>query len=222
MHQTPAHDKHSLDPPGLMPTQARCMIEAGCSVGALARAYKKLNPSCRYVGIEIEPAYARLASQYCDVVHTWDIETLDATRIRESLTADCWLFGDVREHIRDPWSLLSAVRASTPADGCVVARIPSAQHWRVQLRLNNGELRYEDAGLLDLTHLRWFTRRTIIELFEGSGLRFEAGASRIVPHPARERLLAGIRALAATIGTNPEAAVSDALPTQYVVCGVPA
>jgi SAM-dependent methyltransferase len=222
MNPTPAHDRHNPDLLRHMPTQARCVIEVGCSVGALAREYRKLNPVCRYIGIELDPAYAALARQHCDAVHALDIEAVDAMYLSERLAGDCWVFGDVLEHLRDPWSVLRAVRGTLPPAGCVVACIPNAQHWSVQLRLNCGELRYEDAGLLDRTHLRWFTRKTIVELFESSGFRIETGCTRIVPHVARERVLAGVRALAAAIGADPEAAVADALPTQYVVRGVPA
>jgi 2-polyprenyl-3-methyl-5-hydroxy-6-metoxy-1,4-benzoquinol methylase len=222
MNPTPAHDRHNADLLHYIPARARCVIEVGCSVGALAREYKKINPACRYVGIEMEPAYAALARQHCDAVHAWDIESVDAVRLREALCGDCWVFGDVLEHLKDPWSVLRAVRATLPPEGCVVACIPNAQHWSVQLRLNCGELRYEDSGLLDRTHLRWFTRKTIVELFESSGLRIDAGSSRIAPHAQRERVLAGVRALAAAIGADPEVAAADALPTQYVVRGVPA
>jgi 2-polyprenyl-3-methyl-5-hydroxy-6-metoxy-1,4-benzoquinol methylase len=222
MDQTPAHEIHNPDLLQEMPRQARCVIEVGCSVGALAREYRRLNPGCRYIGVEVEPGYAATARRHCDAVHVLDIETADAQWLRESLSGDCWVFGDVLEHLKDPWSLLRAVRAALPSEGCVVACIPNAQHWSVQLRLNSGELRYEDAGLLDRTHLRWFTRQTIIELFASARLRIEAGRLRIEPHPQRERVLAGVRALAVAIGSNPELAVADAMATQYVVRAVPA
>jgi SAM-dependent methyltransferase len=222
MNPTPAHERHNPELLREMPAQARCVIEVGCSVGALAREYKKLNPACRYIGIEAEPAFAALARRHCDAVYVWDIEGVVAARSRDALAGDCWVFGDVLEHLRDPWSLLAAVRAALPTDGCIVACIPNAQHWSVQLRLNSGELRYEDAGLLDRTHLRWFTRKTIVELFEGSGFRIEHGCTRVMNHPARERVLAGVRALAAATGADPEQAVVDALATQYVVRAVPA
>ncbi len=98
------------------------------------------------------------------------------------------MFGDVLEHLRDPWQVSRSVRAMLGSEGCVLACIPNAQHWSVELRLNRGELRSAEAGLLDRTHLRWFTRKTIIELFEGAGLRIEACAPRIMPHPALERM----------------------------------
>lgn len=221
MDQTPAHEEYNPDLLQEMPRQAHCVIEVGCSVGALAREYKRLNPDCRYIGVEADATYAAAARRHCDAVHTLDIETADAQWLRETLSGDCWVFGDVLEHLKDPWALLRAVRAALPPEGCVVACIPNAQHWSVQLRLNSGELRYEDAGLLDRTHLRWFTRQTIIELFASAGLRIEGGRLRIFPHPQRERVLAGVRALAAAIGANPEVSVADALATQYVVRAVP-
>jgi SAM-dependent methyltransferase len=222
MEQTPAHERHNPDLMHLLPPAARTLVEVGCSAGALAREYKKLNPGCRYIGIEVVPQYVRLAARYCDTVHELDIEGVDEDFIRHSLGGDCWIFGDTLEHLRDPWSLLARIRRTMAVDACIVACIPNAQHWSVQARLSCGEFIYEDAGLLDRTHLRWFTRRTMIEMFERAGLRIEAGFPRIFDDPRKEQVLPGIRLMAQGIGADPELAAADALPYQYVVRAVPA
>lgn len=222
MDQTPAHDEHNPDLLRLMPPTARVIAEVGCSSGALAREYKKINPACRYIGVEIMPQYVPLAERYCDIVHRVDIENLDEERLRDVLPADCWVFGDTLEHLRDPWAVLGRIRRVLATDGSVVACIPNAQHWSVQARLNCGALRYEDSGLLDRTHLRWFTRTTIVEMFQNAGFRIDAGFPRSVPDPGREQLLQVIRMMAQTIGANPDIAYQDALPIQYVVRALPA
>ena len=89
MDQTPAHERHNVDLLRLMPPDARRIVEVGCSSGALAREYKKVNPGCRYLGVEIEAQYAQLARRYCDCVQELDIESLDDAAIR-NLEADCW------------------------------------------------------------------------------------------------------------------------------------
>ena len=220
MHQTPAHERHNPELLQLVPPTARRVVEVGCSSGALAREYKKLNPACSYLGIEIMQEYATLARRHCDSVLELDIETLDEDAVRK-LEADCWIFGDSLEHLRDPWALLRRVRAAIPADGNVVACIPNAQHWSVQARLACGELRYEDMGLLDRTHLRWFTRITILEMFQQCAFKVITAQARVLSEPQRDRFMPAIEMMAKTLGANVQQALADAVVFQYVVRAVP-
>jgi SAM-dependent methyltransferase len=203
-----------------LPNTSKTIVEVGCSSGALAKAYKKINPGCNYIGIEIDSQYAQLARRYCDSVINLDIEEADENVFRTFISSDCWVFGDALEHLRDPWSLLTRIRTLVSPGACVVACIPNAQHWSVQARLNCGNFRYEESGLLDRTHLRWFTRITIIDLFHSSGFKIIAGVPRIFDEPEREKVLPAIRSMAVLIGADPEQAVTDATPLQYVVKAV--
>ncbi|WP_286919641.1 class I SAM-dependent methyltransferase [Pseudomonas sp. UBA6753] len=214
--QTPVHQHHNPDLLKLMPANARRVVEIGCSSGALAREYKKLNPSVHYTGIEIEPSYAELAREHCDRVLDMNIEAVTADLLASDLAADCWVFGDVLEHLYDPWQLLSKIREASAPGTSIVACIPNAQHWSVQVRLSVGDFRYEDSGLFDRTHIRWFTLATMLEMFAQAGLTVEAGIPRVFDEPQRERYLPVIHAMAAAAGTDPEVAVQDALPLQYV------
>ena len=221
MQQTPIHEVHNADLLAYIPKDAKRLVEVGCSSGALAREYKKINPNSHYTGIEIVPEYAQLAKRYCDKVMTLDIETPDVHFLRKKLAGDCWIFADSLEHLRDPWSLLSKIRQIIPSNGSIVACIPNAQHWSVQARLSCGAFVYEDMGLLDKTHLRWFTRVTIFEMFERAGFKIVDGMPRVYDEPDREKFLPSIRAMAENIGADPEVAVNDAFPVQYVVRAVP-
>lgn len=222
MQATPAHDQHNPDLLAFVPTDRRLLVEVGCSTGALAREYKKLNPRCRYLGVEVDAAYAAQARRHCDAVYALDVEAPDDAFWAAAAGADCWIFGDSLEHLRDPWALLARLRQALPAGGCVVVCVPNAQHWSVQARLASGLFRYEDAGLLDRTHLRWFTRTTLIETFAAAGFRIDAGRPRVFAEPERELVLPHLRALAQAVGVDPEQAVADAKPLQYVVRAVPA
>lgn len=221
LEQTPVHELHNPDLLSLMPLTARLVIEVGCSSGALAREYKKLNAQCHYIGIEVVSEYAKLARRYCDTVYELDIERADEAYLRALLAGDCWVFGDSLEHLNDPWALLQRIRHSIPKDGSVCACIPNAQHWSVQARLNSGEFRYEKSGLLDRTHLRWFTRITILEMFQQAGFKIVAGASRVFDRPEGKRLVPAIKLMASSAGVDPEVAVKDALAFQYVIRAVP-
>ncbi|MBC7994577.1 MAG: methyltransferase domain-containing protein [Rhizobacter sp.] len=211
------HDLLALMPPG-----ANKVLEVGCSTGALAQAFKGAHGDCDYWGIEFDATAAEIAKRHCNQVMALDVERMADHELAELASRNCWVFGDVLEHLRDPWRLLARIRKVMPADGCVVASIPNAQHWSLQARLSVGDFRYTDGGLLDRTHLRWFTRVTMLEMFQNAGFRIDAGKPRIFNEPGRDRVLPIIRAMAEAMGQSPEQAVQDALPLQYVVRAVPA
>lgn len=218
---TAAHDLHNPDLLRAIPESSRHVIEVGCSSGALAREFKRLNPSADYAGIELVPAYAELARRYCDQVVVADIEALGEGFFDEQAHRDAWVFGDALEHLRDPWRILRLVRDRIPATGCVAACIPNMQHWSVQARLAVGELSYEPSGLLDATHLRWFTRKTIIELFEECGYQVELLVPRVFEEPASAPLFNAIAELARLVGGDVAQSREDARALQYIVRAVP-
>jgi 2-polyprenyl-3-methyl-5-hydroxy-6-metoxy-1,4-benzoquinol methylase len=221
MQQTPINLGQNGDLLALIPRDASRIVEVGCSGGGLAREYLKINPRCEYIGIEINGQYAEVARTHCTRVIVDDIEHMSDAAFESIASCSCWIFGDVLEHLYDPWALLRRIRATIPPQSSVLACIPNAQHWTLQAKLNCGAFRYEDKGLLDRTHIRWFTRATIDELFASSGFAIVDGICRILDEPYRDAALAGIRAFAEKIGTNPEQAATDATPLQYVIRAMP-
>lgn len=221
MDQTPIHEQHNPDLLKLIPIQSKKLIEVGCSSGALAREFKKISVNCYWLGIEIDSTYAELAKRHCDKSMALNIESAPENFWEETKNADCWIFGDTLEHLQDPWSILKLIRANISQTGSVVACIPNAQHWSLQVKLSIGDFRYESSGLLDRTHLRWFTRQTIIEMLDQSGFQIEAGFPRIFNEPNREVFLPIIEQMARAAGVDPQVAVTDALPLQYVIRAVP-
>lgn len=221
MQPTPGHDAANPDLLRIMPAKARRVVEVGCSTGALAREYRKRNPRCHYVGIDVGPEFLPLAAQHCDRVEIVDIESVPDAGFAARFPADCWVFGDSLEHLRDPWRVLRNIRHALPDDGCVALCVPNAQHWSVQARLCAGLFRYEASGLLDRTHLRWFTRTTLLETVRDCGFRVAEAHPRIFDEPHRDRCLPHLEALARALGVDPGQAVLDALPLQYVLRIVP-
>ena len=218
MKQTPVHDHVNPDLLRFIPRDLARVVEVGSSSGALARAYKQLNPACHYVGVEIEPEYAELSRRFCDEVVVGNIERLDDIEFMGLLPADAFVFGDVLEHLYDPWALLRRIRrhrAGKPVQ--VIACIPNAQHWSLQVNLSVGQFVYQDSGLLDRTHVRWFTRRTMIDLFTSSGFEVLEGCPRVFDEPDRARFLPHIEAMAQAVGGDAKQAVEDAIPLQYVI-----
>lgn len=217
MSQTPIHEFHNPDLLKLIPLNAKMVIEIGCSSGALAREFKKIAPTSFYFGVEIEPSYAQLAQRYCDETLVLDIEHADDDFWNAHIDKDCWIFGDALEHFVNPWLVLRKIHRCLPNGGVVVACIPNAQHWSVQARLSIGDFRYEKEGILDRTHLRWFTRQTIVEMFHDAGYEIQIGIPRIFNEPERERFLPIIGEMAKLAGADSDIAISDSIPIQYVV-----
>ncbi|MEZ5659368.1 MAG: class I SAM-dependent methyltransferase [Burkholderiaceae bacterium] len=216
MNQTPAHDHANPELLALIPDNARRVVDVGCMHGQLARALHARQPGVHVAGVDIDPEYAQVAAAHCDLALSGDIEQFDDARFGDLLPSDCWVFGDCLEHLRDPWALLRRIRAHMADDGCVVACVPNAQHWSVQWRLASGNFRYEDSGLMDRTHIRWFTRVTMLEMFAQTGWRVAQGLTRQLRVPEQDRYLAAVRAFAEASGLDADLAEQDATPFQYV------
>ena len=221
MQQTPAHDSFNPDLLALIPESTKALIDVGCGGAGLVRELKKRNPGIDCIGLDIDPTYLELAERFCDRCMAVDIDVADESFWRSVRDRDCWVFGDALEHFKDPWAVLKQVRSILPEHGCVVACLPNAQHWSLQAKLSVGELRYQDSGLLDRTHLRWFTRKTMIDLFRTTGFRVEEGKPRIFNEPNRVKVMPHIREMAKALGANEDEAERDATALQYVVRAVP-
>ena len=220
MEQTPAHDNYNPDILKIMRADFTRVVEVGVSTGALAKAYRSINPHCHYTGIEIDPEYAKKASNYCSNMVLGNIEQLTDEVFTTLFPSDCWIFGDVLEHLYDPWQVLQKIRSRIHPTTEIIACLPNAQHWSMQATLCSGLLRYQESGLLDKTHIRWFTRTTIIELFDNAGYKIIEGIPRIFNKPS-QTIIDSIRAMALAIGTDPQLAEEDALPLQWVIKAVP-
>ena len=216
-NQTPVHEIANLDLLKIIPRNVQYLLEVGCSSGALAREYKIINPNCHYKGMEIQDSYAELAKRYCDSIVVGDIECQDEFFWDANAKIQCWIFADVLEHLKNPWECLKKIYNVIPEDGSVIACIPNIQHWSVPVNISLGNFRYQDIGLMDKTHLRWFTRRTIIELFESSGFDVIELVPRIYDEPLREKFLSIIQTMATSAGGNASEATRDALPLQFLL-----
>jgi 2-polyprenyl-3-methyl-5-hydroxy-6-metoxy-1,4-benzoquinol methylase len=151
----------------LVPEGAR-VLEFGCATGYMSEVLK-LRLGCVVTGVELEPDAAAVASTRADRVIVGDAEVLDLDELLDDEEFDAVLFADVLEHLKDPGALLRRIRPFIAPGGVVVASIPNVAHGSLRLALLQGEFRYRQTGLLDGTHLRFFTRASIQDLFEEAG-----------------------------------------------------
>ena len=137
----------------------------------------------RVDGAEIDPEAARQAEQICETVWVGDLEHLD---VDELGTYQVILFGDTLEHLADPAALLRRLRPKLEPGGALVVSIPNVANWTMRLRLLAGRFDYTDRGILDRTHLRFFTKRTALHLVRSSGFEIER-VQAAVPVPLLTR-----------------------------------
>ena len=142
------------------------ILDVGCASGYLGRVLREKG---HYViGVESDPAAARIARPFYDVFHCADIETFPFPYRREF---DYVLFADVLEHLRDPAATL---RRSIPVlmdSGKIIVSLPNIANWIIRLKLLFGSFDAADRGILDKTHLHFFTLRTLRKMMNEVGVR---------------------------------------------------
>ena len=172
------------------------ILEIGCACGATLMEIGARNPSAKLYGVELNERAAEIARTYADVL-AMDVERVDENDIRERF--DYILMPDVIEHLLDPWKALCNMRQLLVPGGCIVASIPNVAHISNLYDLLRGRWEYKDAGLLDSTHFRFFTRREIALMFQGARLIVEEAQLRqselSVPMTELRRELLSLRSI---------------------------
>lgn len=158
----------------LIPPDLGCILEVGCGAGALGAHYKAKSPATEYIGVELDPAAAEIGRQRIDRVINGNVEQADDPELQfAEQSFDAMIYGDVLEHLINPWEVLDRHSRWLKPDGCVIASIPNVQNWTILRDLMRGRWDYQDEGLLDRTHLRFFTLDSVKALFAQAGLRIE-------------------------------------------------
>jgi len=164
-----ASPKRDIEP--LLPRRVGRALEIGCGTGATMSWLRTVANVEYAMGIEIVPEVAVEANASFDEVVCGDIETLQLCQHSEF---DTILVLDVLEHLVDPWKTVRMLRGLLRPSGVLLASIPNAAHWNVSAPLFlRGRWEYADQGLLDRTHLRFFTENTSRALFEDNGFLIE-------------------------------------------------
>lgn len=144
-------------------------LDVGCGTGSLSSVVQRLRRA-RIVGVEPDEERARLArGQGIEVIQGYLTEELVAT-----LGAfDVVLFADVLEHLPNPSAVLKLGCAALAPGGAVVLSVPNVAHWSVRWDLLRGRFNYQRLGIMDASHLRWFTAGSLVEWLRNNGLRVE-------------------------------------------------
>ncbi|MBI3587560.1 MAG: class I SAM-dependent methyltransferase, partial [Ignavibacteriales bacterium] len=153
----------------LIPTNVRRLLDVGCGSGATGYAAKQLLGAREVIGIELFEAAAQMAKTKLDQVIVGDIEQLNLNFPQAHF--DCILCADVLEHTKDPWKALRTLRNFLHDDGVLIASIPNIRHVRPLFKIVFDRFEYEESGILDKTHLRFFTLHTIKKMLSETGFQ---------------------------------------------------
>jgi 2-polyprenyl-3-methyl-5-hydroxy-6-metoxy-1,4-benzoquinol methylase len=154
----------------MVPRECVSILDIGCGTGALGKHLKEKGAG-EVCGIELSHVAALEAMRVLDRVIEGNVELLDLPF--EEGHFDCIVCADVLEHLLDPWSMVGKLRKFLKPDGVIVASIPNVGFHRVVRGLIRGKWSYADAGVLDRSHLRFFTWQSISALFQDSGFTIE-------------------------------------------------
>ncbi|MGE4369097.1 MAG: class I SAM-dependent methyltransferase [Burkholderiaceae bacterium] len=185
--------------------QGRQVLELGCAAGAMS-AVMTHHYGCSVTGVEYDPAAAAEAKQHCAQVHVLSLDEPGWEAALVPAVFDTVVAADVLEHLRDPHACLRTLRAILPADGQLVVSVPSLANSGVLAGLLLNRFDYCEVGLLDRTHIHFFTTATLGEALVQAG--FEVTDVQTIDasdwHPEFAHLWKGLpEALQAWLKQNP-------------------
>lgn len=150
-----------------VPVGVEKVLEIGCGDGIFGRSLRAVR-STEVWGVEMCEKAAMSAKVNLDKVIIGNIET-DAIDLPESYF-DCIIFNDVLEHLRYPWIILKEIVRHLASNGYIVASIPNVRYLdNIKKLIRDKDWKYTDEGILDKTHLRFFTEKSIRKMFELCG-----------------------------------------------------
>jgi 2-polyprenyl-3-methyl-5-hydroxy-6-metoxy-1,4-benzoquinol methylase len=156
------------------------VLDVGCSTGNTGVMLKDHHLCDQVTGIELFEETAKIAQTRLDAVIVTPVELALNQIPNESM--DCILCLDVLEHLVDPWAVITALGAKVKPHGIIICSIPNIRHLSVLFNLIvRGQWRYTDSGILDRTHLRFFTKSSCYQLANVDGFTVEQIHGHIGP-----------------------------------------
>lgn len=160
-------ERRDIEP--LLPARARRVLEVGCGAGATLRWLRDSGRAAHTTGIELSADAAAVARSRVDTLLEGPLERWMPALPQEGF--DLVLALDVLEHLVDPWDAARRLHGLLKPGGVLIASLPNVRNHRVVLPLLlRGRWEYRDAGIMDRTHLRFFSRHGARELLEQAGL----------------------------------------------------
>ncbi|MDD5163412.1 MAG: class I SAM-dependent methyltransferase [Candidatus ainarchaeum sp.] len=169
----------------------RKILEFGCGKGFVS---EQLQKNCNKVtAIEIDTESAGQAEKFCEKIILGNIEKIDFEKIGKDF--DAAIFADVLEHLKNPEETIAKTKKLLSLEGKIIVSVPNIANWKIRFGLLLGKFDYAKQGILDKTHLKFFTLKTIKKAIENSGFEIEkisSVPSAPVPSMALKKALSKI------------------------------
>ena len=197
------HSSHSVILKWLGEGRGRRILDVGAADGIVSR--RLTERGWRVTGLEGDPALAQAGARHCERMLT---ANLNREIPEVAGPFDAILYGDVLEHLVDPLRVLVELDRALVPDGFVVISVPNIAHLYIRLLLLVGRFDYIDRGILDDSHLRFFTERSLRALIADAGLTVErftatpAPLYQILPASWHKRWVAATHAVNAVIARS--------------------
>lgn len=220
--QTKYADDPRIDVVDLIPHAPSSALEIGCAAGATGRAVKDRYPGCRYTGIELDPGFCTQAATRIDRCIQCNLDEAGALgRTLGGDRFDLMICADVLEHLYDPWRVLHELLGLMSPGGTLIASLPNLQHISVLQEILDGRFRHQPHGLLDATHIRFFTRKEIFELFQGTGWAVECWVRKMTGSVQCDQFPVHLQMGRLQIPDLSREAAGDFLAFQYLIRETP-
>ena len=165
---------------GLVGT-GRKVLDVGCGAGAMGQAIAALGNDV--TGVDLAADAVAIARTRVARVIEGDVTDVDGVAREAGTGFDLIVFADVLEHLVEPGAVLARYRTLLAPAGRVLVSVPNVAAWTVRLSLACGRFEYSESGILDRTHLRFFTRASARRMIETAG--FAVARTGVTPHLAR-------------------------------------
>jgi len=148
----------------LIPEGPHVVLDLGCATGWVGRKLLDSNKASEIIGVEIFASAVEEAAKHYDRVYNGDIELL---YLPYNDYFDLVICGDILEHLRDPWVMIGRIHGWLKKGGTLISSIPNIRYWRILRDLIfKGKWEYVEAGIMDSTHLRFFTRTSFLKILK--------------------------------------------------------
>ena len=168
----------------LIPDGPNVVMDLGCGSGRVGKGLLDSNKAAKVVGVEIFPPAAKEAVKSYETVHVGDLEEF---QLNYKEYFDIVVCGDILEHLKEPWKIVLQIHHWLKANGRLICCVPNIRYWRVLKDLALfGKWEYAMEGILDQTHLRFFTRRSFRKMLTDASFAIELERMRIAVGPKQE------------------------------------
>ena len=157
------------------------VLDVGCASGYIAYLLK--NKNCQVTGIDIDEKYLEEAKNHCESVHLLDISKMSKEGKKIKGIFDVIILGDILEHTSHPHEILINLKENLKDEGIMIISVPNIVNLYARIKIISGNFDYEDKGIFDRTHLRFFTIKSLKKLVNKCG--FEIKRIDFTPIPIK-------------------------------------